>query len=159
MNTSNLIFSVPIPQSPFRNPHLIKSILWNERFAKWKFPSSPSPNGGLTNHLLPPWRLCHNRKPWGEAVEFQSFRMRVFKIMGDRRLYKIECLHMLGTRESERLKVTALNLFHPTAPPPFQEVGFFILRHSLLRGRIKVGGKNFFTPSPSPLPLRERGNY
>jgi hypothetical protein len=59
--------------------------------------------------------------------------------MGNRRLYKIECLHMLGTPESERLEVTALpspkrhafaealaqagyaqaglNLFHPTAPP------------------------------------------
>jgi hypothetical protein len=28
---------------------------------------------------------------------------------------------MLGTPESERLKVTALNLFHPTAPPPFKK--------------------------------------
>jgi hypothetical protein len=46
-------------------------------------------------------------------------------------LYKIECLHTLGTPESERLKVTALNLFHLTASPPLQEVGFFILRHSL----------------------------
>jgi hypothetical protein len=74
--------------------------------------------------------------------------------MGNRRLYKIECLHTLGTTESERLKVTALpspkrlafaealaqagfaqaglNLFHATASPPFQKVGFFILRHSLL---------------------------
>jgi len=41
---------------------------------------------------------------------------------------------MLGTPESERLKVTALNLFHPTASPPFQKWGFFILRHSLQRG-------------------------
>jgi hypothetical protein len=37
--------------------------------------------------------------------------------MGNRRLYKIECLHMLGTLESERLKVTALNLSPPTASP------------------------------------------
>jgi hypothetical protein len=43
--------------------------------------------------------------------------------MGNRRLYKIEFLHRLGTLGSERLKVTALNLFHPTAPPPFQKVG------------------------------------
>jgi hypothetical protein len=35
--------------------------------------------------------------------------------MGNRRLYEIECLHRLGRPESERLKVTALNLFHPTA--------------------------------------------
>jgi hypothetical protein len=55
--------------------------------------------------------------------------------MGDRRLYNIECLHMLGTPESERLKVTALSLWknahlaaasrlsaHPTAsPPPFKK--------------------------------------
>jgi hypothetical protein len=59
--------------------------------------------------------------------------------MGDRRLYKIECFHMLGALESERLKVTALSLSenahlaavsrlsaHPTASPLFQEVGFFI---------------------------------
>jgi len=52
-------------------------------------------------------------------------------MMGNRRLYKIECDHMLGTLESERLKVTTLNLFHLTAPPPFQKVGFFILQHSL----------------------------
>jgi hypothetical protein len=60
--------------------------------------------------------------------------------MGYCRLYKIEYFHMLGTPGSERLKVTALNLWenahlaaasrltaHPTASPPFQEVGFFIL--------------------------------
>jgi hypothetical protein len=54
--------------------------------------------------------------------------------MGDRRLIKIECFHMVGTPESERLKVTALNLSenahlaaasrlsaHPTAPPPFKK--------------------------------------
>jgi len=35
--------------------------------------------------------------------------------MGNRRLYKIKCLHTLGTLGSNRLKVTALNLFHPTA--------------------------------------------
>jgi len=52
-------------------------------------------------------------------------------------LYKIECFHTLGTTESEWLKVTALNLFHPTASPLFQKVGFFILRHSLL---VEEGG-------------------
>jgi len=45
---------------------------------------------------------------------------------------------MLGTPESERLEVTALNLFHPTASPPFQKWGFFILRHSLSRKRVGV---------------------
>jgi len=45
--------------------------------------------------------------------------------MGNRHLHKIECLHTLGTPESGRLKVTALNLFHPTASPLFQNVGFF----------------------------------
>jgi hypothetical protein len=47
---------------------------------------------------------------------------------------------MLVTLESERLKVTALNLFHPIASPPFQGVGFFILRHSLFGERGEVRG-------------------
>ncbi len=44
--------------------------------------------------------------------------------MGNRHLYKIECLHMLGTPGSGQLKVTAPNLFYPTASPLFQNVGF-----------------------------------
>jgi len=44
-------------------------------------------------------------------------------MMGNRHLYEIEYLHTLGTTELERLKVTALNLFHPTASPLFQNVG------------------------------------
>ena len=55
--------------------------------------------------------------------------------MGNRRLYKIECLHNLDTPESERLKVTALNLFHPTASPPFEKVGFFIYATQSLEGQ------------------------
>ncbi len=58
--------------------------------------------------------------------------------MGNRRLYKIECFYMVGTPESEWLKVTVLNLFHPTASPSIQKVGFFILQHSLLRGEGEV---------------------
>jgi hypothetical protein len=76
----------------------------------------------------------------GETVRFQSFRMRVFYIMASRRLYKIECFHTLGAPESERLKVTALNLWEaspssfdrplpgepPTRPPlPFFEKSVF----------------------------------
>jgi len=64
--------------------------------------------------------------------------MRVFWMMGNRRFYIIECLHTLGTAESERLKVTALNLFHPTASPPFQKVGFFILQHSHLAKSVRL---------------------
>jgi hypothetical protein len=45
--------------------------------------------------------------------------------MGNCHSYKIELFHTLGTPESERIKVTALNLFPPTASPPFQNVGFF----------------------------------
>ena len=82
-----------------------------------------------------PKRLWHNRKPRGEAVGFQSFRMRVFYIMGNRRLYKIECFRMACTPESERLEVTALNLFHPTTSPPCAKVSLFVLRHNLLRER------------------------
>ena len=37
--------------------------------------------------------------------------------MRNRRLHKIERFHMPTTPESERLKVTALNLFHPTTSP------------------------------------------
>jgi hypothetical protein len=86
----------------------------------------------------------------GEAVGFQSFRMRVSYMMGNHRFYKFGCLHTRGTAESERLKVTALNLFHPTAPPLFQKVGFLMLQHSLSvgesegnerKGRISAGAK------------------
>jgi hypothetical protein len=45
--------------------------------------------------------------------------------MRNRHLYKIECFHTLVTPEFERLKVAALNLFHPTASPLIQNVGFF----------------------------------
>ena len=62
-----------------------------------------------------------------EAAGFQSFRMRLFYIMGNRHLYKIECFHALGIPESEQIKVTALNLFHPTASPPFQNVGILCI--------------------------------
>jgi hypothetical protein len=59
--------------------------------------------------------------------------------MGNHRLYKVGCFHIFGTPEFERLKVTALNLFHPAASPLFQKVGFFILRQSLYgeRGRVR----------------------
>jgi hypothetical protein len=62
--------------------------------------------------------------------------------MGNFPLYKIEYFHMLGTSEFVRVKVAALNFFHPTAFPPFHKVGFLILRHSLWGERIKVRGKN-----------------
>jgi hypothetical protein len=38
---------------------------------------------------------------------------------------------MLGDTEWKRVKVTALNLFHPTASSLFGNVAFFTLRHSL----------------------------
>ena len=85
----------------------------------------PSPPAYRRQVSLSPKKLCHNRKQRGEAVGFQSFRMRVFQIMGNRRLHKIERFHIPGTSESERLKVTALNLFHPTAFPPFPKNRFF----------------------------------
>jgi len=61
--------------------------------------------------------------------------------MGNCHLYKNECFNTLGMPESERLKVTALNLFHPTASPPFQKVGFSILRHSLKGRNVNEGKK------------------
>jgi hypothetical protein len=48
---------------------------------------------------------------------------------------------MVGDPESKRLKVAALNLFHPTASPLFQKVVFFILRHSLAGERDGVRGE------------------
>jgi len=83
---------------------------------------------------LSPLSLCRNCKQRGSGSQVpclpagrQRFRMRVFYIMGNRHFYKIECFHTLGTPKSKRLKVTALNLFHPTASLPFRETGFFIL--------------------------------
>jgi hypothetical protein len=64
--------------------------------------------------------------------------MRVFNVMGNRRLYNTKCIHMLGTPESELLKVAALNLFHPTASPPFQRVGFFHIATQPLKGGIFI---------------------
>jgi hypothetical protein len=55
--------------------------------------------------------------------------------MGNRRLYKVECFHMLGMPESEWLKVTALNLWEasrlsfdrplPGKPPTQPPLSFF----------------------------------
>jgi|GEM_PF-6239485 len=77
----------------------------------------------------------------GDAVRFpacrqagKDLRMRVFYIMGNRQFYKIECFHIFGTPYSERLKVAALNLFHPTTPPPFQKFGFFQITTQPPRG-------------------------
>ncbi len=66
--------------------------------------------------------------------------------MGNRRLYKTECFHKLGTLESERLKVSALNLFHPTTSPLSKESVFSVLRHSLVgeRGRVRGNFKCFW---------------
>jgi hypothetical protein len=63
--------------------------------------------------------------------------------MGNRHLYKIECFYTLGTPESERLKVTALNLLHPTASPLFQNIGFFHIATQSPRGK----GRPFHPPS------------
>jgi hypothetical protein len=41
--------------------------------------------------------------------------------MTNRRSYKAECIHTVGTPEFERLKVAAPNLFRPTAFPLSQE--------------------------------------
>jgi len=47
--------------------------------------------------------------------------------MGNCRLNKTECVHKLDTPELEQLKVTALNLFHLTASPPFQKFCYLLL--------------------------------
>ena len=45
--------------------------------------------------------------------------------MGNRHVHQVECLQTLGTSESGRQKVTALNLFYPTTSPPFAKSRFF----------------------------------
>jgi hypothetical protein len=45
---------------------------------------------------------------------------------------------IVGTPESERLKVTALNLFHPTASPLFQKASSFHIATQFPRE--KAGG-------------------
>jgi hypothetical protein len=44
--------------------------------------------------------------------------------MGNLRWHKIEYLHRVGDLEFKRLKVAALKLIHPTAPPLFQKAVF-----------------------------------
>jgi len=75
--------------------------------------------------------------------------------MVNRGLYKIERFHTLDTPESERLKVTALNLLHPTASPLFQKVGLFLLRHSLQR--MRVGGGSICVLNLNIISLRLKG--
>jgi hypothetical protein len=89
-------------------------------------------------HSLSPGRLCRNCLQRGEAVGLPAYRQagKALEcgslIMGNHRLYKTERLHVLGTPGSERLKVAALNLFHPTASPPFQKAVFHITTLSLV---------------------------
>jgi len=52
-------------------------------------------------------------------------------------LYEIECFHTFGTPHLERLKVTALNLFHLTASPPFRKVGSFYITTQPLRAGLR----------------------
>jgi hypothetical protein len=54
--------------------------------------------------------------------------------MGNRRLHHMEYFHTFGMPESERLKVTDLNLFHPTASPLFEKVSFFHIMTKSLEG-------------------------
>jgi hypothetical protein len=90
-----------------------------------KFPlTHPSPLGGCVIIA----------SEGGEAVRFQSFRMRFFYIMGNHCLYKIQRFQVFATLESEQLKVTALNLFHPTASPPFLQRCVFSYYDTLSKG-------------------------
>jgi hypothetical protein len=82
--------------------------------------------------------------------------MRVFYVREDRRFHEVEGIHMLDTSESERLKVTALNLFHPTVSLPLRRVGSFILRHSLGRERGRVRGIIHFYSTLRSLTKQEK---
>jgi len=65
--------------------------------------------------------------PGTEAVGFQSFRMRVSYRMGNLLLWGIKYFHVFGAPRFEWKKVSARNLFHPTASAPVRDVGLFIL--------------------------------
>jgi hypothetical protein len=52
---------------------------------------------------------------------------------------------MLGTRESGRLKVTALNLFHPTASPLSKKLVFSYYDTTSKWRRKRERGRIFFT--------------
>jgi hypothetical protein len=70
--------------------------------------------------------------------------------MGNRHLYKIECFHAVGTPESEELKVTALNLFHPTTSPSFKmSVSFHIATQSQKGGKAMLKQTGVQKPRPS----------
>jgi hypothetical protein len=79
-------------------------------------------------------------------------------MMGNGHLHKIECFHTLGTLESERIKVTALNLWEashlfidrplPGKPPnipdrlsPFSKNLFFHFTTQSLREGLPLFGK------------------
>ncbi len=68
--------------------------------------------------------------------------------MGNCCSHKIECVHTLDMLESERLKVAALNLFHPTASPLFEKVRFFIIPTQSLRGEGWDDGDRRFMVHP-----------
>ena len=67
--------------------------------------------------------------------------------MGNRYFHKIEGFHAFDMPECERFKVTALNLFHPTASPLLQKVGSFVLRHSPAGERGRVRGNFRLDPA------------
>jgi len=75
--------------------------------------------------------------------------------MGNRHVHKIECLQTLGTSESERQKVTALNLFYPTASPPFAKGRFFGIATQPLRAESLPAGRQEGAQYKRKLPSRE----
>jgi len=82
--------------------------------------------------------------------------------MGNRRFYKIACFHALGTPKSERLKVAALNLFHPTASPPFRKVGYFHITTQPPRGGDLRSTVNFYVgiwERLAPLQFYQKAGY
>ena len=62
--------------------------------------------------------------------------------MGNERWFEIECFHRIADPESKRLKVAALNLFHPTASPLFLRA-FFSYYDTASQGRGLGEGADF----------------
>jgi len=77
----------------------------------WDHPRSAP----LSQETVSQWNVRRERQSGSKALE------RGLLGMGKHRWLKIVCLHMVGGPESKRLKVAALNLFHPTASPLFRK--------------------------------------
>ena len=91
----------------------------------------------LTSPLTLPLSLktVSQSDAWRRSRRIQKIQNAGVLGMGNFRRLKMGCFHVIGTFESEPLKVTAPNLFYPTASPLFQTRFFHIATQSPCRER------------------------